>query len=144
MYVQFMSYVYWIDGCFEWQECWSSRSWRCRNTVVAVYVLRKSDIEKTAVRVYLPHLTFWMPKSCATKVAEIAFIGISVHYSIKFIRRNRKSSNNMCNSILCTCEIYGLKCVAACGQCRGEICENSEVIAVKKQWASFHVCELIT
>ena len=81
---------------------------------------------------------------CGKSSRNRAFIGISVHYSIKFIRRNRKSSNNMCNSILCTCEIYGLKCVAACGQCRGEICENSEVIAVKKQWASFHVCELIT
>ena len=86
---------------------------------------------------------------CDKSSRNRALIGISVHDWIKFTRCNRKSSNYMCNSILCTCEIYGLKCVTACGQYRGEICENSEVIAIKKQCisstrASFHVCELIT
>ena len=54
----------------------------------------------------------------------------------------------MYNSMPYTCKKYGLKCVAACGQCRGEICENSEVIVVKKQFIPstrdfFHVRELI-
>ena len=46
---------------------------------------------------------------------------------LKFIRCNCKSLSNMCSSMLCTCKRYGLKCVAACGRCRGEICENVEV-----------------
>jgi hypothetical protein len=46
---------------------------------------------------------------------------------LKFIRCNCKSLNNMCSTMLCTCKIYGLKCVVACGKCRREICENSEV-----------------
>ncbi|KAG1676702.1 hypothetical protein GQR58_014128 [Nymphon striatum] len=29
--------------------------------------------------------------------------------------------------MICTCRRYGLKCVAACGKCRGEICENAEI-----------------
>ena len=50
--------------------------------------------------------------------------------------------------MLCTCKKYGLKDVAVCGQFRVEICENSEVFAVKKQYISstrdfFHLCELI-
>ena len=67
---------------------------------------------------------------------------------MKFIRCNCKSLNNMRNSTLCACKKYGLKCVAVCEQCRGAICKNSEVIAVKRQCKSstrdfFHVCELI-
>ena len=46
---------------------------------------------------------------------------------LKFIRCNCKYLNNMCSSMLCTCNRYGLKCVSACGRCRGEICENVEV-----------------
>ena len=51
--------------------------------------------------------------------------------------------------MLCMCKRYGLKCVAACGQYRGETCENSEITAVKKQRISStrdfsHVCELIS
>ena len=46
---------------------------------------------------------------------------------LKFIRCNCKSLNNMCSSNHCTCKKYGLQCVAACGKCRGEICENIEV-----------------
>ena len=138
-----MSYLYRVDGCFEWHECWSKRSWRYRNKVAVVYVQRKSDIEKTAVRISSLFNPLNAKILCDKSSRNRALIGISVHDWITFIRCNRKSSN-MCNSILCTCKIYGLKCVAACGQCRGEICENSEVIAVKKQWASFHVCELIT
>ena len=52
---------------------------------------------------------------------------------LKFIRCNCKSLNNMCNSMICTCRRYGLKCVASCGKCRGEICENVEVKKFYKQ-----------
>ena len=68
----------------------------------------------------------------------VSFTPIQTDYDVapvevmEFIRSNCKSLNNMCNSMLCTCKKYGLKCIAASGQCRGEICENSEVIAVKK------------
>lgn len=51
---------------------------------------------------------------------------------LKFIRCNCKSINNMCSSNQCTCRRYGLQCVAACGTCRGEICENVE----KVNWLS--------
>ncbi|KAG1654325.1 Glutamate receptor 4 [Nymphon striatum] len=33
--------------------------------------------------------------------------------------------------MICTCRRYGLKCVAACGKCRGEICENAETTATE-------------
>ncbi|KAG1706174.1 Carcinine transporter [Nymphon striatum] len=37
----------------------------------------------------------------------------------------------MCKTMICTCRRYGLKCVAACGKCRGEICENAETTATE-------------
>ena len=69
---------------------------------------------------------------------------VALEEVMKFIRSNGKSLNKMCNSMLCTCRKYGLICVAACGQCRGEIYENLEEISVKKQCISstsdfFHV-----
>ena len=47
---------------------------------------------------------------------------------LKFIRCNCKSLNNMCSTNQCTCKRYGLKCVAACGKCRGEACESNEKV----------------
>ena len=47
---------------------------------------------------------------------------------LKFIRCNCKSLNNMCPTNQCTCKRCGLKCVAACGKCRGEACENNEKV----------------
>ena len=47
---------------------------------------------------------------------------------LKFIRCSCKSLNNMCSTNQCTCKRYGLKCVAACGKCRGETCENNEKV----------------
>ena len=44
---------------------------------------------------------------------------------LKYIKCNCKlSSNNTCGTMLCSCRRNGLKCVAACGDCRGEECEN--------------------
>ena len=50
---------------------------------------------------------------------------------LNFIRCNCKSLNNMCSSHQCTCRRYGLKCVAACGTCRGDICENAEKVIIQ-------------
>ena len=43
-------------------------------------------------------------------------------------RCNCKSLKNMCFTNQCTCKRYGLKCVPACGKCRGEDCENNEKV----------------
>ena len=45
---------------------------------------------------------------------------------LNFIHCNCKtSSKNTCGSRLCSCFRSGLKCVAACGDCRGELCNNT-------------------
>ena len=45
---------------------------------------------------------------------------------LKFIRCNCKTaSKNTCGSDSCSCRKSGLKCVTACGDCRGELCENT-------------------
>ena len=49
---------------------------------------------------------------------------------LKFIRCNCKSLNKMCSTNQCTCKQYGLRCVAACGKCRGEVCENIENVSI--------------
>ncbi|KAJ8043553.1 hypothetical protein HOLleu_10691 [Holothuria leucospilota] len=44
---------------------------------------------------------------------------------LKYIRCNCKTTTNTpCSSKACTCVNNGLKCVAACGGCRGQFCEN--------------------
>ena len=46
---------------------------------------------------------------------------------LKFIRCNCKvTSKNPCSSNSCTCRSNGLKCVTACGDCRGYNCSNTE------------------
>ena len=37
----------------------------------------------------------------------------------------------MCPSYQCTCRRCGLKCVAACGTCRGDIWENAEKLIIQ-------------
>ena len=45
---------------------------------------------------------------------------------LQFIRCKCKlSSKNACGTRLCSCFKSGLKCVSACGDCRGESCENT-------------------
>ncbi len=47
---------------------------------------------------------------------------------LKFIRCKCKlSSRNPCSSNICSCRKHGLKCVAACGDCRGQSCQNTEL-----------------
>ena len=36
------------------------------------------------------------------------------------------STANPCGSNTCSCRKHGLKCVIACGNCRGESCRNAE------------------
>ncbi|KAG1693954.1 A disintegrin and metalloproteinase with thrombospondin motifs adt-1 [Nymphon striatum] len=41
--------------------------------------------------------------------------------------------------MICTCRRYGLKCVAACGKCRGEICENAERGMISSRKFSYYI-----
>ena len=51
---------------------------------------------------------------------------------LKFIRCKCKvASRNPCGTNLCMCHKNGLKCVPACGDCRGEACNNSEEIVLE-------------
>lgn len=46
---------------------------------------------------------------------------------LKFVRCKCKlSSPNPCGTNTCSCRKHGLKCVTACGDCRGESCRNAE------------------
>ena len=46
---------------------------------------------------------------------------------LKFIRCKCKASGrNHCTNNLCSCRKNGLKCVMACGGCRGQSCDNGE------------------
>ena len=48
---------------------------------------------------------------------------------LQFIRCNCKTtSRNTCGSRSCSCLRSGLKCVSACGDCRGELSENSVMV----------------
>ena len=45
---------------------------------------------------------------------------------LKFVRCKWKlTSKNLCRTHLCLCQKHGLKCMVACGECRGESCGNS-------------------
>ena len=46
-------------------------------------------------------------------------------FLLNFIRCNcRLTSKNVCGTQRCSCRKHGLKCVAACGDCRGKECNN--------------------
>ena len=48
---------------------------------------------------------------------------------LKFVQCKCKlSSRNPCGTNVCSCRKNGLKCVTACGDCRGQNCRNSEDI----------------
>ena len=48
---------------------------------------------------------------------------------LKFVRCKCKlTSKNPCGNNLCSCRKNGLKCVSACGDCRGQNCKNSEEV----------------
>ena len=53
---------------------------------------------------------------------------------LKFVRCKCKlSSKNPCGTNLCSCRKNGLKCVTACGDCRGETCKNSDEISLHEE-----------
>ena len=46
---------------------------------------------------------------------------------LKFVQCKFKlSSKNLCSTKVCSCHKNGLKCVTACGDCHGKVCNNSE------------------
>ena len=49
---------------------------------------------------------------------------------LKYVRCNCKTtSKNTCGTLACTCRKSGLKCVASCGDCRGQYCKNNYEVA---------------
>ena len=46
---------------------------------------------------------------------------------LKVIRCKCKSTKRQCETNTCTCRKNGIKCMAACGRCRGETCNNKMV-----------------
>ena len=47
---------------------------------------------------------------------------------LKHVRcRCKTYTKNTCGTLICTCKINGLKCVASCGDCRGRDCKNSNI-----------------
>ena len=56
---------------------------------------------------------------------------------LKFIQCKCKvSSKNPCGTNLCMCRKNGLKFVPACGNCRGEACNNSEENVLEEEVTS--------
>ena len=49
---------------------------------------------------------------------------------LKVVRCTCKSSTNQCGSNRCSCRKNGLKCMSTCEECRGEDCQNKEVLKV--------------
>ena len=50
---------------------------------------------------------------------------------LKFVRCKCKTfSKNTCGSMVCSCRKSGFTCVEACGECRGQFCNNQPDIAV--------------
>ena len=48
---------------------------------------------------------------------------------LKFVRCKCKiSTKNPCGTNICSCRKYGMACVAACGDCRGENCCNTSKV----------------
>jgi len=46
---------------------------------------------------------------------------------LKFVRcKCNPNKKNSCGGLTCTCKKHGLRCVTACGNCRGELCTNKE------------------
>ena len=41
----------------------------------------------------------------------------------------RIDTHGPCTSMLCSCRKHGLKCVAACKNCNGEVCENLDMLS---------------
>lgn len=59
-------------------------------------------------------------------------LGAAPEDLLRFVRCKCKSSTkNPCGSNSCSCRKHGLKCVAACGDCRGVTCNNCDEITLE-------------
>ena len=57
---------------------------------------------------------------------------------LKFVRCKCKvSTKNPCGANICSCHKNGLKCVTACGDFRGESCQNAEEISFSSENKEF-------
>ena len=57
---------------------------------------------------------------------------IAPDHLLKFIRcKCKKDTKNPCNSNRCSCRKYSMNCVAACGDCRGQHCSNSNAVVTE-------------
>ena len=66
-------------------------------------------------------------------------LGIAPPSLNKVIRCNcKKSSKNLCSTMICTCKKFGLPCFPYCTGCRGEECDNCVVSS--KNIFSINVC----
>ena len=43
------------------------------------------------------------------------------------------SSRNTCGTTSCSCRSNGLKCVSACGDCKGSYCKNSSTDEIDEE-----------
>ena len=67
----------------------------------------------------------------STLIPVMTDIPAGLENLLKFVRCKCKlSSRNPCGTNACTCRKNGLKCVTACGDCRGNDCKNAENIAL--------------
>jgi hypothetical protein len=61
-------------------------------------------------------------------------LGAAPECLLKFVRYKCKlSSRNPCGNNSCSCHKHGLKCVIACGDCRGDSCQNAEEITLDNE-----------
>ena len=60
-------------------------------------------------------------------------LGAAPEDLLRFVRCKwcKSSTKNPCGSNSCSCRKHGLKCVAACGECRGETCKNCDEITLE-------------
>ena len=63
---------------------------------------------------------------------------------LKFVLCKCKvSTRNPCGNNTCSCRNHGLKCVTACGDCRGESCRNAEEIVYEEDTELDEISEFI-
>ena len=59
-------------------------------------------------------------------------LDVAPEFLLKFVRCNcQTTSKNTCGTKICSCRKHGLKCVAACGDCRGKSCNNMAELMVE-------------
>jgi len=92
-------------------------------------------------------MMIWIPSSGVGDVLSpiMTDLDAAPENLLQFIRCKCKlTSKNPCGTNICSCRKNGLKCVTACGDCRGEDCKNSEEIedndSIDEQNFYMHYC----